>query len=562
MPLSFLMEALGGLGLFILGMKFMSEGLQKLAGERLRSSLEKITGNRLTAALMGSCLASLLQSGSAASILVIGFVNAGLLSLYQSLGVLLGVGIGTTLAIQLIAFKISFFALPSIFVGVVLRCFSSRRKWVNVGTLILGAGLVFFGLHIMEVGFAPLKQSTLFNGIHQQFLSWRIMAVLLGALLSFLIQSSSAAIGIVIALASSGLLHFDSAVAMVIGEGLGSSLIAVIAAINGTLAAKRTALIYIIINCVAIALVLISFPLFLHMVQFFSPGEVDFTVQNLNTFGAASLSSSTKPYIARHLANAHTVFSILSAIFFLPLIGFFARSATVILPSRGGEIDIEPRPKFIDVRVVNTPSIAFIQARSEMKRMAEVTGSMFHEMVEQFNSYNARSALRIKQKEDLLDVLQRDISSFLFTLSREPISAENAIEIPTMLQIINELEHIGDQSEAVMEYVRRKKEEKLRFSGTAMAEIKTFAAQVSDIVVLSINSLCTESASVVTVSDARNILDVINKAHDTLQRNHIKRLHSGKCTIVAGLVYGDIIASFAKIAQFSFNIIDTEKELQ
>jgi phosphate:Na+ symporter len=556
------MEALGGLGLFILGMKFMSEGLQKLAGERLRNSLEKITGNRLTAALMGSCLASLLQSGSAASILVVGFVNAGLLSLYQSLGVLLGVGIGTTLAIQLIAFKISFFSLPSIFVGVILRCFSSRRRWVNVGTLMLGAGLVFFGLHIMEVSFAPLKQSTLFNGIHHQFLSWRIMAVLLGALLSFLIQSSSAAIGIVIALASSGLLHFDSAVAMVIGEGLGSSLIAVIAAINGTLAAKRTALIYIIINCVAIALVLISFPLFLRMVQFFSPGEVDFTVQNLNIFGAAPLSSMTKPYVARHLANAHTVFSILSATFFLPLIGFFARSATVILPGREGDIDIEPRPKFIDMRVVNTPSIAFIQARSEMKRMAEVAGSMFHEMVEQFHSYNARSALRIKQKEELLDVLQRDISSFLITLSRQPVSAENAIEIPTMLQIINELEHMGDQSEAVMEYMRRKKEEKLRFSGTAMAEIKTFAAQVAEIVVLAVNSLCAESASVSTASNARNVLDAINKAYDTLQRNHTKRLHSGKCTIVAGLVYGDIIASFAKIAQFSFNIIATEKELQ
>lgn len=560
MPLSFLMEALGGLGLFILGMKSMSEGLQKLAGDRLRHSLEKITGNRLTAALMGSCLASLLQSGSTASILVVGFVNAGLISLYQALGVLLGTGIGTTLAIQFIAFKISFFALPTIFIGVILRCFSSRRRWVNAGTLLLGAGLVFFGLHIMESGFAPLKQNTLINGLSRQFLSWHISAVLLGALLSFLIQSSSAAIGIVIALASSGLLNFDSAVAMVIGESLGGSLIAAIAAINGTLAAKRTALVYIVINCVAIGLVLITFPLFLRFVHVFSPGEADFTVQTLHTYAVSPLASETKPYIARHLANAHTVFSILSALIFLPLIGFFARSATVILPGKDGDSDVEPRPKFIDLRVVNTPTIAFLQARNELKRMATVAGSMYHEMVEQFQSFNARSAHRIKQQEELLDVLQRDISSFLITLSRQPLSSANAVEIPTMLQIINELEHIGDQSEAIMEFMRRKKEEKLRFSSAAMVEIKAFAAQVAEIVTLATNSLCEESTTTVDSASAKEKMNAINLAHETIQHNHIKRLHSGKCTIVAGLLYGDIIAAFTKIAQMSLTIIEIEKE--
>lgn len=561
MPLSFLMEALGGLGLFILGMKSMSEGLQKIAGDRLRRSIEKITGNRLTAALMGSCLASLLQSGSAASILVVGFVNAGLISLYQALGVLLGTGIGTTLAIQFIAFKISFFALPTIFVGVILKCFSSRRRWVNAGTLLLGAGLVFFGLHIMELGFAPLKQNTLINGLSQQFLSWHISAVLVGALLSFLIQSSSAAIGIVIAVASSGLFNFDSAVAMVIGESLGSALIAAVAAINGTLAARRTALIYIVINCVAIGLVLVAFPLFLRLVQLFSPGDADFTTQTLQSYAMTPLvAETTKPFIARHLANAHTAFSILSALIFLPLIGFFARSAAVILPGKDGDTDVEPRPKFIDLRVVNTPTIAFLQARNEVKRMATVTGAMYHEMAEQFHGFNARTAHRIKQQEELLDVLQRDISSFLITLSRQPLSSANAVEIPTLLQIINELEHIGDQCEAVMEYMRRKKEEKLRFSNAAMAEIKSFAIQVSEMVTLAVNSLCGESTPSPDSGGVKELMNAVNLAHETLQRNHIKRLHSGKCSIVAGLLYGDIIAAFAKIAQMSLTIIEVEKE--
>src|SRR5512136_523648 len=282
MPLSSIWEALGGIGLFILGMKSMSEGLQKLAGDRLRKFLEKTTGNRLTAALTGSCLASLLQSSSAASILVIGFVNAGLISLYQALAVLLGTGIGSTLAIQFIAFKISILALPSIFIGVILKFFGRKRRLVYIGDLLLGAGLVFLGLQIMEDGFTPISQSALLKGVHSQFFSWRITAVMLGALLTFLVQSSSAATGIVIALAGSGLLTYTEGVAIIVGEVIGTTAITAVATINGTRDAKRTALLYFVINVFAVALVLLFFPLFLRVVTFLSPGDAEFIGPNLD----------------------------------------------------------------------------------------------------------------------------------------------------------------------------------------------------------------------------------------------------------------------------------------
>ncbi len=284
MPLSSIWEAFGGIGLFILGMNSMSEGLQKLAGDRLRRFLEKTTGNRLTAALMGSCLASLLQSSSAASILVIGFVNAGLISLYQALAVLLGTGIGATLVIQFIAFNISYFALPSIFFGVILKFFGRKRRLLYIGDLLLGAGLVFLGLQIMEHGFVPISQNALVRGIHSQFFSWRISAVLLGALLTFLIQSSSAATGIVIALAGSGLLSLEAGVAIIVGEVIGSALITAVATINGTPAAKRTALIYFVINVFAVALVMLFFPLFLKTVAFLSPGDAAYIGPNIDRF--------------------------------------------------------------------------------------------------------------------------------------------------------------------------------------------------------------------------------------------------------------------------------------
>lgn len=560
MPVSFLMEALGGLGLFILGMKFMSEGLQKLAGEKLRLVLEKITGNRFTAALTGSALASLLQSGSTASIIVIGFVNAGLISLYQALAVLLGTGLGTTIAIQFIAFKISFFALPIIFVGVVIRCFSSRRRWVNGGTLLLGAGLVFFGLHLMEGGFAPLKDNTLIHGLGQHFLSWRLPAMLLGALLSFLMQSSSAAIGIVIAVAGSGLISFNTAVAMVVGESLGSSLIAAIASLNGTLTAKRTALLYIFINVVAISLAMVMFPFFLQLVRYFSPGEADLTIGGIQSLTLAPLHVGTKPYIARHLANAHTIFTGITVLLFLPLVGFFARSAPRIVPGRAGEGDLDPRPRFLDQRVVNTPTIALLQAKSEIRRMAEVAGTMYAGMADQFNGFNARTAGRLKQKEEVLDILQRDISAFLIALSRQPLSTEIAMELPVLLQLVNELEHLGDQVEAIMEYMRRKKEDKLRFSSAAMAEIRTLSTLVSQVVTTAVASLDPEQKSA-PKEDLEVIIAEIESTLAALNLSHIKRLHSGKCSVIAGLLFSDIIAAFEKIAHISYNTAKASRKL-
>jgi phosphate:Na+ symporter len=527
MPLSTICEAFGGLGLFILGMKSMSEGLQKLTGERLRNFLEKITGNRFTAALMGSCLASLLQSSSAASILVIGFVNAGLISFYQALAVLLGTGIGSTIVIQFIAFKVFSFALPSIFFGVLLKFFGRRRRLVYVGNLLIGAGLVFLGLQIMENGLAPVSQNALISGLHSHFFSWRISAVLLGALITFLIQSNSAATGIVIALASSGLLGFEVGVAMIIGEVLGTSIITIVATINGTLAAKRTALVNLLINIVSVILALLLFPFLLNAVAYLSPGNAEFIVSSANQ-AVPSLAQATRPYIARHLANAHTIFNVMSAILFLPFIGFFARSADLIMPGGKDSVDIEPRPKYIDHRVIDTPPIALLQVRSELKRMAIIARSMFNDTVEQFFRYDARRSTRIKQKEEVLDVLQRDITGFLVQLSRRPLSSENSMEIPIMLQAVSNLEHLGDQTEAISDYLHNKKEGKILFSNAAMSELKSLAAMVSEVVDLAVDSMG-------------------NVSEETLRN--------------AQILKDSTRHSFNKIAEYTSNIIEAEKEL-
>ena len=559
MPLIFLWEVLGGLGLFILGMKSMSEGLQKLAGERLRHSLEKATRNRLTAAFLGSSLASLLQSSSAASILVMGFLNAGLISIYQGLGVLIGTGLGATIAIQFIAFKVSIIALPAVFFGVLLTFFSKKRKLVYLGNLLLGAGLVFLGLEIMEAGFSPISQNDLLRGLQNKFLSWRLSAVFVGAFLTFLIQSSSAVSGIVIAMTGSGLISYETGVIVVIGEVLGTSLVAGVATINGSMAAKRTALLYFIISSFSICIALLCFPWFLKLVDYFSPGEPSRTISSISSIMVGSSKTDTRQFVARHIANAHTLFSFFNVLVFLPLLGFLARSATVILPDKRGDIDFQPRSQFIDVRVMNTPTIALLQSKNEIRRMADITRIMFDETVEQFHKYDAKKSDRIQRKNEVLKVLQRDISTFLVELSRQALSIEKSIGIPVMLHLVNTLRHMGDLNETILFSLRRKKEDKINFSALAMTELKALAAIVGELVHLTVTTVGEEKyADLDIVASANN---TIGKMRESMINNHIKRLTAGKCSVMAGLIYNDLVSIFSRIAEDAGNILEMEKEL-
>lgn len=542
MTILYVLEALGGLGLFILGMKTMTDGLQKLAGDKFRRALERIAGNRLAAALLGSSLSSLLQSSSAACIITIGFVNAGLISLYQALGILLGTGIGTTLAVQFIAFKITSFALPAIFVGVVLRFFVRRRRWVNAGELLLGAGLLFLGLRVMEANLQPLQQNAIILGHDTFLISKHFTSVLFGALLTLLVQSGSTAIGIVMALAGSGLVSFETGAAMVLGELVGTSVITAFASIGGTIEAKRAVFFYFVINIFAVTVVMIFFPSFLELVRTISPALLD---------------SSTA--VSRVLANTHTVFSILSACIFLPLIGFFARSASHIIPGSERAVSVEARTIFIDNRVINTPPIALLQARNELRRMADITRSMYGEMTAQFVRYDAKRSAAIEQKENAVDIIQRDLSDFLVNLSRNPLPPEETMDIPVMLQLISELEHVADQSEAILDYLRKKKEEKLVFSTIAMTEIRNLSRKVDELVLLAADSV--ESASPDAPERGRGVRDEVMQMREAMLRGHIKRLSNGKCTVRAGIIFADMIAAFAKISDSCLTIIETRREL-
>jgi phosphate:Na+ symporter len=554
-----LFEALGGLGLFVFGMKTMADGLQRSASGNVRRLLEKLGGNRLSAALMGSCLSSLLQSSGAASILIIGFVNAGLVSLYQALGMLVGTGLGTALAVQFIAFKISFLSLPAIFFGVFLRFFSKRRRWVYFGEILLGFGLLFFGLEIMESRLLPFGQAEFFQGAHSFPFDVPIANVLIGALITFLVQSGSAAIGVVLAMAGSGFIGFEQATAMAIGEVIGTLGLTAIGAIGGSLSAKRTVFFYGIISVVSVAVVLLFFPVYMGLVSKVTPGSGG-GLPHLG--GIFSFTPPESPYhtvTARAVANSYTLFSIFMALVFLPCIGFFARFAGKILPEKG-DLDIEPHPRFLDFRVINTPTLAFLQAGNELKRMAQVAQSMVVDTLEQFYEFNAKKVSLIQQKENLLDVLQKEISGFLVLLARQSSAAVKPLEIPVYLSTVNDLEGIGDNCEVILDCLRRKKEGMVFFSETAMDELKLQAKKALNLMNLSLDAL--ETFDMPDAETLQGLKNELLASEEALKRNHLERLSNGNCTVIAGLLFMEIVSSFTKIGECSYSIIETQRTLR
>jgi phosphate:Na+ symporter len=551
LPLESLAEAVGGAGLFIFGMKTMSAGIQQLAGNRFKSLLEKAVANRFSAALLGTCLSSVLQSSSSASILVVGFLNAGLLSLYQALAILLGTAAGSAVAVQFIAFQSSSLALVAIFCGILLKSLSKRRSLADSGELLLGAGLLFLGLRIMESGLTPISQSAILRSLNDYVFAWRISAVLFGALITFVTQSVSIATGIIIAFSGSGLISFTESVGMVIGGNLGIAFITLFAAMGGTAIARRAALINLLINFMAVVVAIACFPLFIKSVAFISPVWEQMPAEIL----ISSRITLEKNYLPRLIANSHTLYSILMLLVFLPFIGFFARSRSL----KGKSADLSSHPAFLDQRVLNTPTIAMLQAKSEITRMSVIAAAMYDDLVHLFYRFDARNVRKIVMVEETLDTLQKDISNFLVLLSRRVPDAESSARIPELLQLVNQIEHLGDLNMKLLACMQKKKAERIHFSIHAMTDLKRLAAAVAEMVQLvDLQAAPPEDGTAMVARLAQEIEEISAAA----LAGHVKRMKTGHCTVEAGLLYNDLLTALQNIAACATSIFYDGSSLQ
>ncbi|MDX2481601.1 MAG: Na/Pi cotransporter family protein [Desulfuromusa sp.] len=540
----------GGLGLFLFGMKVMSEGLQKIAGDEMRKILSALTNNRFIGALVGIAVTAIIQSSGATTVMVVGFVNAGLLSLVQAIGIVLGANIGTTLTAQLIAFKITKFALPAIGLGVGLKLFSKNKKHIYAGEIILGFGLLFFGLLTMQSAFNPLKTSEDFRQLFLLVGDYKLLGVLIGALLTFVVQSSSATIGITLALASSGLITFEASVALILGENIGTTITANIAAIGTNRAAKRTAIAHFLFNVVGVLYMLLLLPFFMQLVSAISPGDADFVIQTQAQANSFAAEIGDKPYIARYVANTHTLFNLVNTIIFLPFIGFLAKISTLIIR---GEDDFDDfQMKFIDDRVLNTPPVAIGQARRETRRMAQVA----LEMVEETNLFledgDFKRIKTLEKKEELVDILQREILGFLVKLSQKSVSAKTSETISSLMNMVNDLERIGDHCENIWQLGIQKVEEKIIFTHSGEHEVNSIAEKTYDFLHFVVDAL--ENGDKTIGAKAIELEDEIDDLEERLRSNHISRLNTGECSVHPGLIFIDLLHSFEKIGDHTYKL--------
>lgn len=516
----------GGLGLFIYGIYLMGNSLQKAAGDRMRGLLKMLTGNPVMGTTVGAGITALVQSSSATSVMLVGFVNAGLMTLKQAIGVIFGANIGTTVTAQIIAFKLTDLALPAIAIGVGLHFFTNRKYLKDIGLFFLGFGMLFLGLKIMTSQVRPFSQNL---AVEQAFISVSqnpVLGVVIGALFTALFQSSSVTTGVIITLATINLIDINAAIYLILGCNIGTCITALLASINTNVSAKRAAMAHIMFNIFGTIIALILLPMYKSMV----------------------LRTSTD--IARQCANFHTIFNVTNTIIFLPLINYFTKLVIKIVPGKDIEDDLGPR--YLDKYLLNTPAIAFQAATKEVVHMAKISKEMVEDAMSGFFQHNRKAFSLVSRKEVAVDSLQESISQYLVELTQRQLSEEIAKKIPSMLHTVNDIERIGDHAENLVELSERRLNGNMPLSHHAIAELKNMLSQIIKMFDNSIRALETNSKE-----DAKIVIEIEKQINDMtalLKQNHIRRLNEGKCKVLSGIIFLDTVSNFEKIGDHLTNV--------
>ena len=543
-------QTLGGLGLFIFGMRIMSDGLQKVAGKRLRTVLSAVSSNRVIACATGTAITSIIQSSSAATVMLVGFVDAGLMTLTQAVGVVLGANIGTTVTAQLIAFNIYHYALPAIAGGVLLKFFFVSRKWQRWGEVLLGFGMLFFGLATMKTGLAPLRHEPAFIAFLTRFQAQSINEILLcilaGTALTMAVQSSSATVGIIMALASQGLINFEGSVAMILGTNIGTTITAQLASIGSNVNARRTAMAHSLFNVLGVLFIVLVFPYFIRAVIYLTTNLIGVGNPDL-------LLGEEKPFISRHIANAHTLFNVINVILFLFFLPYLVKIAIWLTPRGKKEyLDEIYHIKYLDRRYLDSPEVALVQAWQEIIRMGEEAQTMFDEVAGALKIRDSKKLAICKDREDMLDNLQMEIVDFLVRVMQQNILVEESKEITSLLRMTNNIERIGDEVEDIAEAIERMIEDKFYFSPQALEDYETISSEARKFLALVLKGIKEENKEI--MPEAVKTVSSVNQMTEEMRSRHHNRLIEGTCEIERGMIFIDILNAFEKMDGFCYNV--------
>ena len=554
-------QSIGGLGLFLMGMKIMSEGMQKAAGNGLRRTLNFLTTNRFMAIAVGFFVTAIIQSSSATTVMVVGFVNAALMTLKQAIGVILGANIGTTVTGWIVAFKVVKYSMPIIGIGVFIKFFAKNEKWKYIGDVIFGFGLLFLGMQTMKMGFAPLRDAQgfidFFTKVDGLSFSSIIFGVIIGAFTTFVVQSSSATLGITIALASQGLLNFEGAISLLLGQNIGTTITAILASFGGNYQAKRAAFAHTLFNTLGVLIALILFYPFIRIIESLLHGSSNLTITTDAQIQEFGMAIGTKPFISSHIALAHTLFNFANVIIFIPLVHILARICEKVIPT--------PKEKHksniikfthIDFDLIKTPSIGIIETEKELLIMAERVDKSAILVQEIINDNKDKVQLydKVYKGENAIDEYQKSITEFLISLSSNSLSGNDAINIGNYLTFSHNLEKYADHLEHItIIYEKMDKNDLSLFDEEKNCALKIFNENIQ----FFNNSLSafTEDVEATTFMNKSQIINRrIKKLIKDAKVTHFERLENKGYKKDTAVYYVDILNYLDGMRSQAYNI--------
>ncbi len=536
----------GGLALFLFGMDAMGKGLEKLSGGRLERLLEKLTSNRLKAVALGTLVTGIIQSSSATKVMVVGFVNSGIMKLTQAVGIIMGANIGTTITSWILSLssiegdsfllklmKPSSFAPILALIGIILLMFCKSEKKKNIGTILVGFAILMTGMDQMSAAVKPLKDVPEFTNILLMF-SNPILGMLAGLVLTAIIQSSSASVGILQALCVTGAVPFSTALPIIMGQNIGTCVTAIISSIGTSKNAKRAAAVHLFFNIIGTAVFMIAF----YTINAFMPFEF------LNT-----------PADAAGIATVHSLFNIGATLLLLPFGNQLVKLATWVIKDSKEDQEKENIFKALDVRFLDTPSIALEQCKKLTDDMARITKESLFGAIELLDNYSEKREKELVDMETLVDRYEDEVGAYLMKVSSRDLSNKDSHTVNTLLHSIGNWERISDHALNICDAAREIHEKKISFSKAATEELAVYTRAIKDILNMTVESFEYDDISMAKkVEPLEEVIDDINLM---IKNRHVQRLRAGECTIELGFVLNDILTNYERVSDHCSNVAVT-----
>ena len=524
---------LGGLGLFLYSIKTMGDGLQQAAGDRLRYYIDKYTSNPFFGILVGIGMTALIQSSSGVTVITVGLVSAGLLTLRQAIGIVMGANIGTTVTSFIIGFKLGDYALPMLFLGAVCLFFTKNRSINNIGRIIFGVGGIFFALNLMSGAMEPLKDLQVFRDYMVELSKNPILGVFVGTGLTLLIQASSATIGILQNLYASNLIDLQGALPVLFGDNIGTTITAIIASLGANIAAKRVAAAHVAFNVIGTIICIIFLVPFTALIQWFE--------------GALNLAPEMT------IAFAHGTFNITNTILQFPFIGALAFVVTKLIPGEDEVVKYEPL--YLDQQLIKqAPSIALGNAKKELLHLGNYAAKAFDLSYDYIIKSDEKLAEKGHKTEEAINTIDEQLTRYLISLSGEALSQKESEILTNILDSSRDLERIGDHAEALInlnDYLQRKN---VQFSDAALDELAEIYLKTSEFVKDALESVENNDLEKAQALIERH--EDINKMERVLRKTHIKRLNNGECSTQAGVNFIDIISHYTRVSDHVMNLAE------